>query len=500
MQKRKIWLGLAGLVLFVFAIRATFLWRDFVFVYDQGRDALAVRQILQGKPTLIGPTTGLFGVYLGPFFYYALLPFYLIGLGNPIVPAYSMVFLSALVVIPMFFLSKKIAGKKAGILAIIFYSFSFVQFLFSRWLSNPSPLPFVSLLLILTLLKAMQVRKEKWFVGVGLLLGICLQLEAANAVFLIPTLFCIYAIEYFLTNPRKRHFRNDLKLICFSLMGFAFMFIPQMLFELRHLFPTTRALITTLGRPSEVGALQNLPNRAKLLFDLYAAGWFWRAPWRQQALLITVVTSLCIFVANRAKLLGIQAFRVCAVWFLIPLIFHLLYTGNHGNFWDYYIIGQYAPLYILIAAVLASGINARGKLKLTSYVFTGFVVCVVMIPNVREWLGLFKPYQNRISLSLQLDAIDWVQRKAEGEPFGMWAYTPSYQDDVYKYLFWYKGRKNSQFPIEHPENTKKMFLVVEDDPGNVSRRQTWIEEMSVIGDTIASEKFGALTVYEVRRK
>src|SRR5476651_1653412 len=101
-------LFLICIVLATFALRSLYLWRDFVFVYDQGRDALKVQEILQGHLTLIGPTTGLFGVFLGPFYYYLLAPLYWLGQGNPIVPAFALVLLSALTVIPLFYLTRKI--------------------------------------------------------------------------------------------------------------------------------------------------------------------------------------------------------------------------------------------------------------------------------------------------------------------------------------------------------------------------------------------------------
>ena len=58
------------------------------FHYDQGRDALVIWDLIHnGKLFLIGPTTGLAGVFRGPFYYYLIAPFYLIAGGNPVIPA-----------------------------------------------------------------------------------------------------------------------------------------------------------------------------------------------------------------------------------------------------------------------------------------------------------------------------------------------------------------------------------------------------------------------------
>ena len=50
------------------------------FYYDQGRDALVIWDLIKnGKMFLIGPTTGVEGIFLGPGFYYLLAPWYWLG-------------------------------------------------------------------------------------------------------------------------------------------------------------------------------------------------------------------------------------------------------------------------------------------------------------------------------------------------------------------------------------------------------------------------------------
>lgn len=498
------------IVVFTFLIRSVYLWRDFVFVYDQGRDAIEVQKILNGDLTLIGPTTGLFGVFLGPFTYYLLVPPYFLGGGNPIVPAYMYVLITSLAVVPMFYIGRKIAGNWAGFLSIFIYAFSFMQWQFSRWLANPTPLPFFALIMFLGVLRALETKKPKWFLFVGLLLGICMQLEAANAFFLIPVLLLILVIEYAIQYGGKkagssklantlRSLAADKNLILFSALGFIFTLLPQLLFEIIHRFTSTRALFASFEKMSGPSLADNLPKRADLLIELYSRGIFWRAPWGRIGLAILSVGSILLAFASRAKLFKVQAFRVLVIWFFVPLFFHLIYTGNYGNFWDYYIIGQYPALYILIGSILAHAWKQRGLHKWFGILVTIFLVLGVLKPNAEEWLRLPIPFEGRISLSLQLDAIDWIEQRAGGQPFGMWAYTPSAQDDVYRYLFSYKARYNGVLPVEHPENTKLMYLIVEDDPGNPARREQWIKEMSSIGVIKTQARFGIIMVFEVER-
>src|SRR3989338_11444121 len=57
---------------------------NFAFTMDQGRDMVDIRQMVVSlTPKLVGPTTSINGVLLGPFWYYFLLPPFLISGGNP---------------------------------------------------------------------------------------------------------------------------------------------------------------------------------------------------------------------------------------------------------------------------------------------------------------------------------------------------------------------------------------------------------------------------------
>src|SRR3972149_7755166 len=56
----------------------------FAFNYDQGRDFLAVSKIIWEKDlVLIGQTTGLSGIFYGPWWYYFLAPVVFVSGGDP---------------------------------------------------------------------------------------------------------------------------------------------------------------------------------------------------------------------------------------------------------------------------------------------------------------------------------------------------------------------------------------------------------------------------------
>ena len=59
------------ILLFAFILRIYRIGDLLDFHYDQGRDALIIWELIKNhKFFLIGPVTGLEGVFLGPFYYY----------------------------------------------------------------------------------------------------------------------------------------------------------------------------------------------------------------------------------------------------------------------------------------------------------------------------------------------------------------------------------------------------------------------------------------------
>src|SRR5579871_1266589 len=81
------------------------------FLFDQGRDMLAVKQIVVGhKLTLIGPFTGLQGVFQGPLHYYLLAIPFIITKGNLFAEYGLMVVLSLIGIVLCYFIGKHISG------------------------------------------------------------------------------------------------------------------------------------------------------------------------------------------------------------------------------------------------------------------------------------------------------------------------------------------------------------------------------------------------------
>jgi len=109
------------------------------FYYDQGRDALVIWRLWhEGKLFLIGPVTGLAGIFLGPLYYYIIAPIYILSGGSPIFPAVFLAFTSTVAIFLLYYLGWKFHSRAAGVIAATIGAFSYYIVLAGRWLSNPT--------------------------------------------------------------------------------------------------------------------------------------------------------------------------------------------------------------------------------------------------------------------------------------------------------------------------------------------------------------------------
>src|SRR3989344_8206070 len=90
--------------------------KSFAFTYDVGRDLLQVEKIVRGGDmVLIGPTTGLSGLFYGPWWYYILsIPFILTD-GDPQRVNLFFALLGVIIVLLGFIFGKKLSGVFLGL-------------------------------------------------------------------------------------------------------------------------------------------------------------------------------------------------------------------------------------------------------------------------------------------------------------------------------------------------------------------------------------------------
>ncbi len=156
------------IILLVVIILAAFLrlWHlseYMTFLGDEGRDALAVKHmIVDHKFRLIGPVTSIGNMYLGPLYYYLMLPAMFVFRLSPVGPALMVAVLGIITVYLIYLFGKEWVGEKGAMIAAFLYAISPVVIIYSRSSWNPNVMPFFALITLFGIWRVWQKRQFIW--------------------------------------------------------------------------------------------------------------------------------------------------------------------------------------------------------------------------------------------------------------------------------------------------------------------------------------------------
>jgi len=458
------------------------------FWYDQGRDALVIWDLLHyRKFFLIGPVTGIEGIFLGPFYYYLLAPLYWLGKGSPVFAASGLSWLTVGTIFLLYWAGKKMFGATVGLLAAFLYGFSYSNVVFSRWLANPNPLPFFTMVLLLFLYGFVNGRKH-FLIYAAFVLGLCLQLEAAAAAFFIPSVAVIVFWK------RKQ---LNLKILFLAFLAFFITLIPQIYFNFRHQGILLEAFKKFLITDKSFGSLGHLGQsftsvlgtRLLLYYDVFIAkllpvGGDWKV------ILLALFSAGLIFF--RKKIFN-SGGRLLFLWLLVPLIGYVFYRGNNGYVWDYYFVGIIPAFFLLFSSCLyfltKQGLFGKGIVYIFLIAFTLF--------NLRP-INNFLKTGIGITLRAQTRAIDWMYGQAKGKPFNADFYVPPQIFYSYSYLMKWYG--NGKFGFEpETKQIQELYTLYEPDGEHPQFLKAWLKRQDTIGKVISEHFWGDITVQKRER-
>lgn len=445
------------------------------FHYDQGRDALVIWDLIhKGKMFLIGPTTGLAGIFRGPFYYYLIAPFYFLGAGNPVYPA---IFLAVTAIIALWLLYKladEISGKWAGLIALILGTFSFEIIYASRWLSNPTPMLLLSMLLIWSLFRIYDGQKKYWILT-ALILGLSMfHFGSSGELFYFP------AVAIFAFWNRKN--LPDKNTLLKSVAVFGLTVLPLFLFDLRHggiLGGNIKGFLFSGGSFS-------LPTYRFILDRLDLIGGYFgqlifHGIYEKEILILIILSVFLLF--NFGKVWINDKFKI-VVMFLASLVLGMIFfQGNFGNVYQYYLTGYYL-IFLLFIAILLSKSKVFAILFLLIFLKSNLV-------SIKSYLKTTGNEETAIVLSTQTQAIDWIYKTAGGSKFNIDVYVPPVIPHSYDYLLKWKSNSNN---VE--ELVPMLFTLYEIDPPHPERLQLWLDRQKGIGKVLKEERFGGIVVQE----
>lgn len=458
------------------------------FYYDQGRDAQIIWDFLyHGKLFLIGPTTGIEGIFRGPWYYWLIAPFYWLGRGDPVWPAVFLALTTVLSIFILFHLAYQISGKIGAFTAIVIGSFSFFFVVAARWLSNPTPMFLISMLLLYSMFLVIRGRSWAW-VSIGFLLGMAMQFGSATEVFLFPAI-AVFALW------QKRNLPT-LKIFLLSLFALFVAFLPQIWFDLKHEGILHSAIGKFLIREQsfKLSFWDVVSARGRFYLDVFGSKLF---PTTGDYRSITAFALGVGFLITVTKLVKNKYFLAVLLVFVAPLVGMIFFQGNHGNVYDYYFTGYYFVFVLVLASVC--GLVARvwwGKIILVTFIY---FFLRDNLPVMKSYISDNVDGPNTIAFGNQKQALDWVYQDMAGcQKFNDDEYVPPVIPHAYKYLFvWYGANVKSCAPVEERENL--LYTLYEVDPPHPERLEAWLARQKGIGKVEKSAQFGGITVERRKR-
>jgi len=437
------------------------------FLGDEGRDALVVkRMIVDHKFRLIGPVTSVGNMYLGPLYYYLMLPAMFISLLSPVGPAAMVAVLSIITVALVYFYGREWVGGKAALMAAFLYAISPVAIIYSHSSWNPNVMPFFALISIYAIWRIWQKKQFWWLTILGISFSFVLQSHWLGLL-LLPTigLFWLMTLIEILRSKQKRK-----KFWLHSFFGFGFFLlltvVPLVWFDLRHGFINSQAFskfLTGQERSSNFeisGAFSGLWLLTRNIFTRLAAGkdLFW-GYW--MALIVTILVGLKVvreslltswhrFISRNPGLFLIL------IWFLVGLLCLGIYKQP---IYDHY-FGFLFPIPFLLVGWILAMIWVG---KLPGRILTILLLAGLFCLSVKESPLRYPPaYQLQKTQTIA----NFILDKAEDKPFNLALIAERNYDDAYAFFMEKQGKPPVRIEPEKASETitDQLFVICEQLP------------------------------------
>jgi hypothetical protein len=384
------WIGAVVVLLVASFLRLYNLEGSLQFLGDQGRDALIVSKIFKdGDLVFIGPVTSVGNMYLGPLYYYFMMPFLWMSYPSPMGPAYAVAMVGIVTVILMYVLGKELIGHVGASIGATLFALSSTVIIYTRFSWNPNPAPLVSLVMIWATYKAWKKSSWHWLL-VGLCFSILIQLHyltllsAAGA----GLVWLLKAWELWKQGWKKS--QKEWITLGAATGGAIIIFLisltPLMLFDWKHDWLNVRSFTGLFTKEKSFTVVTELPwwqKASKTVLEMHgrALHIFFEISLGKFRLLNTLLTvgvfaSLWIIWkklghATKDTVLGPQAGLTVLLCYLLTGIFGTAFY-QHTVF-DHYIAYLFPVTYLLFGLIMAWLIqNKWGKVVAGAF-FIGFV-------------------------------------------------------------------------------------------------------------------------------
>lgn len=438
---------------------------DFAFWYDPARDMLSALANLQ-KPTLIGPTSGIPGVFYGPYWIW-MLSFGQLFSQDPRIVNFIVSTIPYLFIFP-FILTRYSSVMRPTTIAILwlFFLLNYNNYFTDMW--NPHPASLLLLLTVYLLFTAQFVfskRNSILFAFSGFIAGLLVNFHLSLGIGMMLGIFVYFVLNAIVSTVKTKQkmqklFTHTGAIGIFG-SGFLAAFGPYLLFEVRHQFQQTQAFINallsyggvvTLPGLSQTEILNNFIERGAVLLNIPIAvfsGLF---------LALIIVYSLNLrksaTVTKEVKLLMVTVSVFTGIAFI--------YFTAKNPIWDYHFIAIEILFLILVGLMI-------DKTKWIKAALSVWVIILVSLSAMHFVQGMWNdPKNNAGTLAAKSHVVRGIVADAGTSSYTFYALNPAIYMYDYSYLF--KEIANKDIPYDpglNLQNTEIVYLIIPPDSKNI---------------------------------
>lgn len=432
------------------------------FWYDPGRDLLLAWDNLR-KPTLIGPTTGIQGVFYGPFWIWLLSIALLISKDPRIVDfiVLTIPYFTILTLI-LWGLSKNIFNKKISYSLWLLLILSCSNYANQIWSPNLAPLVFliICFLIVSTDLINTKVKYQN-LIFLGMLTSFLLSF-LFSLTMVVPVSVAIYFLINFLICLviQKNNIWQLIKkwtLINISYFsGVVICLLPTILFEVKHGFNQTKALLNNLtqgyinkttmvaGGLNQKESVNEFISRLAVLTHLSNNIFI---------LVVSVIVLYLIWQLVKKKIIFKDLeLRILLFIFTTSLSFFLIFFTSKNPVFGYRFTG------VEILSLFLIGLTAK-KIKIAEkLLFFGAILYLFI--NLYSFINSFNKINTSSDLASRVYIVNLIYKDAGKNPFAYYAKNAAIYTFDYDYLFRWISKKYGFLPENNLEKAKSVYLII----------------------------------------
>lgn len=376
---------LIGILVVAFVLRIYRLPEMVGFDFDQEYAAIFASGIINEYPVqLLGQGLSVQGLFMGPFYFYYLVPFFAIFNLHPIGGYIGSIVLGLIITALYYFLLRDVFGRKAGLIASFLRAILFLK-IGNDWVMAPSYSSELVILLTWYFLYKYWKGSYKYLVGLGFVFGLYTSFH--------PILFPFYLV--FIIFIILKHFvkRDKIKIryFVFSFLLFLIPLAPLVLFEYLHKFQEVKVLFALDGTSSATSKT----TKDLIDYSLIVLKYPGTVLGISKLMNIIIPFSILIysgFILMSIKKLSFYEEKFHLLFFPITIIvFICYYYFLQIRMSDYYLLGVEVIFFIYLCGIL--GFLMEKKFKLTL-----LILAIILVLNLK----LLVDHWNRpFSLSLK---------------------------------------------------------------------------------------------------